>query len=214
MVDDVAYALYSFQHFENFGRCSSAVVVRRRDGSSKGYGFVDFEDAESALCALQLASQELVEGKRLKVLLKTESKRRGFAGSHYNRQGSWPSGNGGGGYLPNQGEYCLADQRPTGGARRGHFRSQEGGRGRPGGMFPDREGELGQLVNKGGLRRPEAWRGGRGGGASRGGGKYGKPECTVFVFHVPPEWNDADLKRVSGAAHAGGGLGDACRQTS
>ncbi|PHJ25186.1 rna recognition motif-containing protein [Cystoisospora suis] len=183
------------KHFETYGRCASAVVVRRRDGSSKGYGFVDFEDAESALCALQLASQEVVEGKRLKVLLKTEPKRRGFSGNHFNRQGSWPSGNGGSGYLPQQGEYGLGEQRPPTGGRRGQFRSQEGGRGRPGGVFPDREGELGQIANKGFVRRPEAWRGGRGGGASRGGGKYGKPECTVFIFHVPPEWNDGDLKR-------------------
>ncbi|CBZ50546.1 putative RNA recognition motif-containing protein [Neospora caninum Liverpool] len=64
------------KHFELYGRCASAVVVRRRDGTSKGYGFVDFEDAESALCALQQANQAHVDGKRLKVLLKTESKKR------------------------------------------------------------------------------------------------------------------------------------------
>ncbi|KFG43496.1 RNA recognition motif-containing protein [Toxoplasma gondii FOU] len=66
------------QHFELYGRCASAVVVRRRDGTSKGYGFVDFEDAESALCALQQANQAHVDGKRLKVLLKTEPKKRPY----------------------------------------------------------------------------------------------------------------------------------------
>ncbi|KEP60542.1 UNVERIFIED_CONTAM: RNA recognition motif-containing protein [Hammondia hammondi] len=66
------------KHFELYGRCASAVVVRRRDGTSKGYGFVDFEDAESALCALQQANQAHVDGKRLKVLLKTEPKKRPY----------------------------------------------------------------------------------------------------------------------------------------
>ncbi|PFH36186.1 hypothetical protein BESB_043780 [Besnoitia besnoiti] len=68
------------KYFELYGRCAGAVVVRRWDGTSKGYGFVDFEDAESALRALQEANQAAVEGKRLKVLLKTDPKKRPTSG--------------------------------------------------------------------------------------------------------------------------------------
>ena len=48
----------------------SAKIVTKPDGQSKGYGFVCYEDPESARNAVQTLNGFLADGKRLKVELK------------------------------------------------------------------------------------------------------------------------------------------------
>lgn len=58
------------QAFSQFGTILSTKVVKRPDGSSKGYGFVCFKDRECAVYALEKMNGFVVGGKRLKVSLK------------------------------------------------------------------------------------------------------------------------------------------------
>ena len=56
------------QEFEGFGTVREAAIVRNRDGSSKGYGFVVFEDPEALMKAANQA-QRVIDGKLLLMLL-------------------------------------------------------------------------------------------------------------------------------------------------
>lgn len=50
------------QEFEGFGTVRETAIVRNRDGSSKGYGFVVFEDPEALMKAASQA-QRVIDGK-------------------------------------------------------------------------------------------------------------------------------------------------------
>lgn len=58
------------REFQRFGQIMSAKVVKRPDGSSKGYGFVCFEGSKAAISAVSEMNGHNVTGKRLKVSLK------------------------------------------------------------------------------------------------------------------------------------------------
>lgn len=49
------------QEFEGFGTVREAAIVRNRDGSSKGYGFVVYEDPEALMKAASQA-QRVIDG--------------------------------------------------------------------------------------------------------------------------------------------------------
>ncbi|KAI4837117.1 RNA-binding protein [Plasmodium brasilianum] len=63
-----------FDKFKTFGNLESATVAKKNDKSSKGYGFVVYTDPHSAALAISNMNKvEVYTGKRLKVLLKSNS---------------------------------------------------------------------------------------------------------------------------------------------
>jgi len=75
--------------FEEFGSVKDAVVIQDREtGRSKGFGFVTFEDSESANRAMSMDNGEL-DGRIIRVQLATERTRdsgRDFQGQGQNRR--------------------------------------------------------------------------------------------------------------------------------
>ncbi|KAI4839997.1 RNA-binding protein [Plasmodium brasilianum] len=59
-----------YQHFQHFGYVVSARIQRDSNGRNKGYGFVSFNNTESALNAIKGMHGFYVSGKHLKVQLK------------------------------------------------------------------------------------------------------------------------------------------------
>ncbi|CAD51141.1 hypothetical protein PFAG_02127 [Plasmodium falciparum Santa Lucia] len=59
-----------YQHFQHFGYVVSARIQRDANGRNKGYGFVSFNNPESALNAIKGMHGFYVSGKHLKVQLK------------------------------------------------------------------------------------------------------------------------------------------------
>ncbi|GAW79673.1 clustered-asparagine-rich protein [Plasmodium gonderi] len=59
-----------YQHFQHFGYVVSARIQRDSNGRNKGYGFVSFNNSESALNAIKGMHGFHVSGKHLKVQLK------------------------------------------------------------------------------------------------------------------------------------------------
>ncbi|KYN97371.1 putative polyadenylate-binding protein [Plasmodium gaboni] len=63
-----------FDKFKTFGNLESATVAKKNDKTSKGYGFVVYTDPHSAALAISNMNKvEVYTGKRLKVLLKSNS---------------------------------------------------------------------------------------------------------------------------------------------
>ncbi|SBT79545.1 poly(A)-binding protein, putative [Plasmodium malariae] len=64
----------AIEKFKTFGNLESATVAKKNDKSSKGYGFVVYTDPHSAALAISNMNKvEVYTGKRLKVLLKSNS---------------------------------------------------------------------------------------------------------------------------------------------
>lgn len=63
-----------YDQFKTFGNIESAKVAKKNDKTSKGYGFVVYTDPHSAALAISNMNKvEVYTGKRLKVLLKSNS---------------------------------------------------------------------------------------------------------------------------------------------
>lgn len=62
------------QEFESFGVVRETAIVRNRDGSSKGYGFVVFEDPEALMKAASQA-QRVIDGQVTFVSVASESRK-------------------------------------------------------------------------------------------------------------------------------------------
>ncbi|CRG93965.1 polyadenylate-binding protein, putative [Plasmodium gallinaceum] len=63
-----------YDKFKTFGNLESATVAKKNDKTSKGYGFVVYTDPHSAALAISNMNKvEVYTGKRLKVLLKSNS---------------------------------------------------------------------------------------------------------------------------------------------
>lgn len=92
------------QEFETFGIVREAAIVRNRDGSSKGYGFVVFEDPEALMKAASQA-QRVIDGQVTFVSVASESRKQQQLG-------------GGAGVLPPQ----HLQQLPLGGTA--HYQQQ------------------------------------------------------------------------------------------
>ena len=58
------------QHFTSFGPILSCKIATRPDGSSRGFGFVNYDNPSSALKAIDQMSGFSVDGKKLKVEVK------------------------------------------------------------------------------------------------------------------------------------------------
>jgi len=58
------------EEFNKYGRVVGAkVVMDRNSGRSRGYGFVEFDDEQSAQDAVDKANDQLVDGRKLTVSL-------------------------------------------------------------------------------------------------------------------------------------------------
>ena len=69
--------------FSSFGEISEAVVITDRDtGRSRGFGFVTFNDEESAQKALELNGSEL-DGRTIRVDMATEKRGGGGGGNRF-----------------------------------------------------------------------------------------------------------------------------------
>ena len=131
--------------FTEYGTVSSAKILKdKMNGRSKGFGFVEMEDAEAAKAAIAALNEVEIQGRKLIV---NESQPRA-EGDDYKKRSGGGGGYGGGGGRSNGG----------GGYGGGGGRSSGGGGGYGGG----------------GGRSSGGGYGGGGGGRSGGGGGYSK----------------------------------------
>ena len=132
--------------FTEYGTVSSAKILKdKMNGRSKGFGFVEMEDAEAAKAAIAALNEVEIQGRKLIV---NESQPRA-EGDDYKKRSGGGGGYGGGGGRSNGG---------GGGYGGGVGRSSGGGGGYGGG----------------GGRSSGGGYGGGGGGRSGGGGGYSK----------------------------------------
>ncbi len=131
--------------FTEYGTVSSAKILKdKMNGRSKGFGFVEMEDAEAAKAAIAALNEVEIQGRKLIV---NESQPRAEGDDYKKRSGGGGYGGGGGG------------NRGGGGYGGGGGGRSSGGGGGYGG---------------GGGRSSGGGYGGGGGGRSGGGGGYSK----------------------------------------
>jgi len=106
--------------FERFGNIDEAkVIIDRETGRSRGFGFVTFNDAESARSAMGEMNGQALDGRNIKVN-EAEEKPRGGGGG-----GGRSFGGGGGGYGGGGGGYGGGGG--GGGGRGGYGRRDDDG---------------------------------------------------------------------------------------
>jgi RNA recognition motif-containing protein len=130
-VSNINYATkdYELQDlFSEFGEVSSVKIITDREtGRSRGFGFIEMEDAEGQQ-AIEALNQKEFNGKTLNVSEakpKEEKPRRTFSNNGGSRSGGGYGGNSGGGYGGNN--------RSGGGGSYGNNRGGGGDRGGNGG---------------------------------------------------------------------------------
>jgi RNA recognition motif-containing protein len=109
-----------FNLFSQFGEVSSAKIINDKEtGRSKGFGFVEMENAEDALKAIASLNESDVQGRKLIVNEARPQEKSGGGGGGYKKR-SFGGGGGGGGYNKGGG---------GGGGYRGNRNSGGGGGG-------------------------------------------------------------------------------------
>jgi RNA recognition motif-containing protein len=84
--------------FAEFGEVKSAQVVQDRDtGRSKGFGFVEMQDDNAALAAIDALNEREHDGRALKVNEARPREERGSGGGYGGGRGGGGGGRGGGG---------------------------------------------------------------------------------------------------------------------
>ena len=107
-----------FNLFSQFGEVSSAKIINDKEtGRSKGFGFVEMENAEDALKAIASLNESDVQGRKLIVNEARPQEKSGGGGGGYKKRSF---GGGGGGYNKGGG---------GGGGYRGNRNSSGGGGG-------------------------------------------------------------------------------------
>jgi len=87
-----------FNLFSQFGEVSSAKIINDKEtGRSKGFGFVEMENAEDALKAIASLNESDVQGRKLIVNEARPQEKSGGGGGGYKKR-SFGGGSGGGGY--------------------------------------------------------------------------------------------------------------------
>jgi len=85
-----------FNLFSQFGEVSSAKIINDKEtGRSKGFGFVEMENAEDALKAIASLNESDVQGRKLIVNEARPQEKSGGGGGGYKKRSF---GGGGGGY--------------------------------------------------------------------------------------------------------------------
>jgi RNA recognition motif-containing protein len=107
-----------FNLFSQFGEVSSAKIINDKEsGRSKGFGFVEMENAEDALKAIASLNESEVQGRKLIVNEARPQEKSGGGGGGYKKR-SFGGGGGGGGYNKGGG---------GGGGYRGNRNNSSGG---------------------------------------------------------------------------------------
>jgi RNA recognition motif-containing protein len=87
-----------FNLFSQFGEVTSAKIINDKDsGRSKGFGFVEMENAEDALKAIASLNESEVMGRKLIVNEARPQEKSGGGGGGFKKR-SFGGGGGGGGY--------------------------------------------------------------------------------------------------------------------
>ncbi|EDR26908.1 ribonucleoprotein, chloroplast, putative [Entamoeba dispar SAW760] len=79
-VGNLEYQIKNFElkdFFERFGKVVDVVIMKKYDGSSKGFGYVEFDTEESAQKALREGNNEMLRGRNIRVDIATERKQHG-----------------------------------------------------------------------------------------------------------------------------------------
>jgi RNA recognition motif-containing protein len=109
--------------FTQYGTVTSAKILKdKMNGRSKGFGFVEMDDAEAAKTAIASLNESEVQGRKLIV---NESQPRTEGEGGYKKR-SFGGGSGGGGYKKSGGGYGGGGSRGGGGYGGGN-RSGGGG---------------------------------------------------------------------------------------
>lgn len=88
-----------FNLFSQFGEVSSAKIINDKEtGRSKGFGFVEMENAEDALKAIASLNESDVQGRKLIVNEARPQEKSGGGGGGGYKKRSFGGGGGGGGY--------------------------------------------------------------------------------------------------------------------
>ncbi len=83
--------------FSQFGTVSSAKILKdKMNGRSKGFGFVEMDDAEAAQNAISNLHETEIQGRKL-IVNESQPREEGGGGGGYKKR-SFGSGGGGGGY--------------------------------------------------------------------------------------------------------------------
>jgi hypothetical protein len=159
--------------FERFGPLASCRLIRDREtNSSRGFGFIEIENIESADAAINELDNSELDGNQIKVSEakpKPEGERRPFRGGG---GGGYRGGGGGGGRsFGGGGGGGYGGNRDGGGGRGGDRGGYGGGGSRDGGS---RDGGSRGGGGYGGNRDGGGGRDSRGGGDSRGGDRGGQ----------------------------------------
>ncbi len=64
-----------FETFREFGQIDECVVIKERDGRSKGYGFITYSEQQSAQVAIEKMNSAEYEGRRINVNQAVSTKR-------------------------------------------------------------------------------------------------------------------------------------------
>lgn len=64
-----------FDTFREFGAIDECVVIKERDGRSKGYGFITYEQQQAAKLAIDKMNGSEYEGRRINVNQATSTRR-------------------------------------------------------------------------------------------------------------------------------------------
>eukprot|EP01055_Gregarina_sp_Pseudo9_P000075 Gregarina_sp_Pseudo_9__74@NODE_104_length_4259_cov_13_977014_g96_i0_p1_GENE_NODE_104_length_4259_cov_13_977014_g96_i0NODE_104_length_4259_cov_13_977014_g96_i0_p1_ORF_typecomplete_len656_score106_97RRM_1/PF00076_22/3_5e19RRM_1/PF00076_22/3_5e16RRM_1/PF00076_22/1_8e18RRM_5/PF13893_6/6_9e05RRM_5/PF13893_6/0_00013RRM_5/PF13893_6/0_0036RRM_7/PF16367_5/4_2e05RRM_7/PF16367_5/0_15RRM_7/PF16367_5/0_0013Limkainb1/PF11608_8/0_00067Limkainb1/PF11608_8/14Limkainb1/PF11608_8/0_0065DUF1866/PF08952_11/0_00073DU len=191
--------------FSPFGNILSAKVVKRPDGSSKGYGFVCFEHQQDALAAASQMNGFSVGGKRLKVSLKKTPEEclnlqvkklleMAEQNEAFDRDRDCSL------FVfhlpPHWDDKDLRDKFvPFGPVVAAKVSRKEDGTSRGYGFVTcsDPRSAAMAILNLNGLEvcnkrlkvQPK----------QMGSGTHPRPDCTIFVFHLPNDWTDAVLRQ-------------------
>jgi RNA recognition motif-containing protein len=114
--------------FTQFGSVTSAKILKdKMNGRSKGFGFVEMEDAEAAKTAIANLNETEVQGRKL-IVNESQPRAEGEGGGGFKKR-SFGSGGGGGGGYKKSGGYGGGGNRGGGGGYGGGGNRSGGGGG-------------------------------------------------------------------------------------
>ena len=118
-------------HFTQFGTVTSAKILKdKMNGRSKGFGFVEMDDAEAAKTAIAGLNESEVQGRKL-IVNESQPRTEGEGGGGYKKRSFGGGSGGGGGYKKSGGGGYGGGGGRSGGS--GGYGGSGGGGNRSGG---------------------------------------------------------------------------------
>jgi RNA recognition motif-containing protein len=115
--------------FTQFGTVTSAKILKdKMNGRSKGFGFVEMDDAEAAKTAIASLNESEIQGRKL-IVNESQPRTEGEGGFKKRPGGSGGYGGGGGGYKKSGGGYGGGGGRSGGSGGYGGGGNRSGGSG-------------------------------------------------------------------------------------